>query len=302
MKQFLRAATALALLLPLAGEARGQNPSPKPGWGPVDEVFGRSGKDLPGGVHRYGWPRTDLAVRVGTVAIEPALALGSWAAFLPTGNGDEAMTMGDLVLLDSEVNPVIDALQSKGLEVTAIHNHLIGETPRLLYVHFQGQGEALLLARALRAALEKTRTPVPAAAPKATAIGAADEKVFEGIQRILGHNGTMAGRVLQIGVARAEPIEDGGMAISPAMGMAIALNFQVAGVKVASTGDFVLRADEVNPVIRELHRHGIEVTALHSHMLREEPRLFFLHFWGAGSPEEMADGLKGALAKVATRP
>jgi hypothetical protein len=302
MNQFLRAAPALALLLLLGGEALGQIPSPESGWGPVDNVFGHSGKDLPGGVHRYGWPRTDLAVRDGTVAIEPALALGSWAAFLSTGSGDEVMTMGDLVLLDSEVNPVVGALQSKGIEVTAIHNHLIGEAPRLLYVHFHGQGEALLLARALRAALDKTKTPLPVATAKAAVIAAADEKIFEGIRRILGHNGTMAGRVLQIGVARAEPIQDHGMAIPPAMGMAIALNFQMAGGKVASTGDFVLRADEVNPVIRELQRHGIEVTALHSHMLREQPRLFFLHFWGVGSPEKIADGLKGALARVATRP
>ncbi len=111
----------------------------------------------------------------------------------------------------------------------------------------------------------------------------------------------MAGTVLQIGVPRSEAITDGGMEIPPSMGMAESINAEVADGRIATTGDFVLAADEVNPVIRELQLRGIDVTALHSHMLRESPRLFFMHFWGVGTPERIGEGLKAALAKVATK-
>jgi hypothetical protein len=210
--------------------------------------------------------------------------------------------MGDLVLLGSEVNAVIEALQAGGFEVLAIHNHLIEEAPRLLYVHFHGHGDAAALARTLRAALEKTKTPLGVSVGKAPApLSEAEEKTFRKLQETLGRQGSMAGRVLQVGVPRAETIHDQGMAIPPGMGMATAINFEIAGDRVATTGDFVLVADEVNPVIRELHAHGFDVTALHSHMLRETPRLFFLHFWGVGAPEKIAEGMRAALAKVATK-
>jgi hypothetical protein len=280
-----------------------QNPAPEGGWAPLDKIFEQAGRDLPGGVHRYGWPRTDLRVTVRGVAVEPALALGSWAGFQATGNGDETVAMGDLVLLGSEVNPVVAELQSNGIEILAIHNHLIDETPRLLYVHFHARGEAAALARSLKAALGKTRTPLSALAPKTPAKpGEAEEAGFETIQTVLGRRGTLSGHVLQVGVPRAGRIEEGGMEMPPGMGMATALNFEMVGSRAAATGDFVLLADEVNPVVRELQSHGLSVTALHSHMLREEPRLFFLHFWGVGPPEKISEGLKAALARVATRP
>ncbi|MGE5278607.1 MAG: DUF1259 domain-containing protein [Acidobacteriota bacterium] len=281
-----------------------QFPAPEKGWAPLDKIFEQAGKDLPGGVHRFGWPRTDLRVAVRGVAIEPALALGSWAAFQATGNGDEAVALGDLVLLASEVNPVVAELQSNGIEVLAIHNHLIDETPRLMYVHFHARGEASALAEGLKAALGKTHTPAQAAAaPKSQAkLPEVDQSAFEKIQTVLGRRGALAGRVLQVGVPRAGHVEESGMEVPPSMGTATAMNFQLAGNRVAATGDFVLVADEVNPVVRELQAHGLLVTALHSHMLREEPRLFFLHFWGIGPPEKIAEGLKEALSKVATRP
>jgi hypothetical protein len=272
---------------------------PATGWEAVDEIFGSPGKDLPGEVRRYGWPRTDLHVTVGGVPVEPGLALGSWAGFKKTGMGNEAVTMGDLVLLESEVEPVLGELESGGFEILAIHNHLIGETPRVLYVHFHGHGDAATLAKTLKAALGKTKTPPPGgAAAKATA---AQEKTFEKLQEALGRKGTMAGTVLQVSVARAEPIRDDGMEVPPSMGMNNPMNFQTVGAQIATTGDFVLVADEVNPVIRELHAHGIAATALHSHMLRETPRLFFMHFWGVGSPEDIGAGLKAAVAKIATQ-
>jgi hypothetical protein len=287
----------LALFFSLAA-ALAASP-PETGWEAVDEVFGSPGRDLPGGVRRYGWPRTDLQVVVGQVPVEPGLALGAWAGFKKTGTGDEAVTMGDLVLLGSEVEPVLGELESGGFEILAIHNHLIGEVPSVLYVHFHGHGDAVTLAKTLKAALAKTKTPPPGRAPaKPTA---AQEQVFEKLQEALGRRGTMAGMVLQVSVARAQPIQDDGMEVPPSMGMNNPMNFQTVGTQVATTGDFVLVGEEVNPVIRELHAHGIAATALHSHMLRETPRLFFMHFWGVGSPENIGAGLKAALAKIATK-
>jgi len=289
----------LALLcLPAAVAAQ----SPAGGWDAVDKVFGNAGKDQPGEVRRYGWPRTDLRVRVANVPVEATLALGSWAAFKKMGNGPEAVTMGDLVLLGPEVDPVARDLQAGGFEILAIHNHLIDEVPRVVYVHFHGMGDAAALAKTLKGALERTGTPVAPPAGKAPAKPTpAQEKTFQKIQDLLGRKGAMAATVLQFGVPRAEAIQDGGMEVPPSMGMANAINFETFENRVATTGDFVLVADEVNPVIRELHAHGIRVTALHSHMLRENPRLFFLHFWGVDSAEKIAEGIKAALAKIATR-
>jgi hypothetical protein len=270
-------------------------------WKQVDDIFGAAGKDLPGGVHRFGWPRRDLRVKVGDVPVEPALALGSWGAFARTGHGDQAMAMGDLVLLETELAPVVSALEGGGIDVTAVHNHLAGESPHVVYLHFSGRGEAAALATSLKNALRQTATPAAAAATPAKLLPA-DEQAFDAVQRVLGRKGTLAGTVLQVAVPRAETIEENGMQVPPAMGTAIALNFERTGDQVAATGDFVLLAAEVNPVIRELAAHRIAVTALHSHMLAETPRLFFLHFWGVGTPEQVAGGLAAALAKVHTKP
>jgi biotin operon repressor len=194
---------------------------------------------------------------------------------------------------------VIRELQAGGFEILAVHNHLLGESPHVVYVHFMGHGEEAALRRTLAGALEKTRTPRESAA---SATPSAEEtKAFEAFQAALGRKGSMAGTVLQVGVPRAEPIVDGGMEIPPAMGMAESINAEVSGGRLAVTGDFVLLADEVNPVIRELQAHGIDVTALHSHMLRESPRLFFMHFWSVGAPGKVGDGLKAALSKIATK-
>ena len=290
-------AAAFALLSPFV-PALAASP-PETGWEAVDKVFGNPGKDLPGDVRRYGWPRSDLHVTVGGVPVEPGLALGAWAGFKKTGTGDEAVTMGDLVLLEPEVEPVLGELLAGGFEILAIHNHLIGETPHVLYVHFHGHGDPAALAKTLKAALAKTKTPPPGKAPaKPTA---AQEKTFEKLQEALGRKGTLSGTVLQVGAARAEPIQDGDMEVPPSMGMNNPMNFQTVGAQVATTGDFVLIAGEVNPVLRELHAHGIAATALHSHMLRETPRLFFMHFWGVGTPEAIGAGLKAALAKIGTK-
>jgi hypothetical protein len=274
--------------------------SAEPPWDAVDKALGQTGKILPGDVHRFGWPRRDLEVTMGGVRVEPALAFGSWAGFKMAAEG-RAMAMGDLVLLASEVNPVIRALHAGGVDVLAVHNHLSGESPEVVYVHFGGHGQPEAIAKALRSALEATKTPLSAPAGAPAEPSAADKAALDRVQEVLGRKGSMAGRVLQVGVPRAAKIEEDGVEVPPSQGMANSMNFQVVGSRVATTGDFVLIADEVNPVIRELEAHGIQVTALHSHMLRESPRLFFMHFWGLDDPARVAEGLKAALGKVAVQ-
>jgi Domain of Unknown Function (DUF1259) len=263
----------------------------------IDQILGRSGQKI-GDVYKFGFPRTDLHVSVHGLAIKPGLALGTWAAFI--GTDDDAMVMGDLVLLEDEVNPVIEKLRSAGFEISAVHNHLIEETPHVMYVHYMGHGAASQLATSLRAALAVSKTPLEK--PAAAAEQATPPAWVITVEDSIGRKGTLKGGVLSYGVPRSDSITVGGKAIPPAAGVAIAINFQAAKAgNVATTGDFVLTAEEVNPVITELQSHHILVTGLHSHMLTEEPRLFFMHFWGHGPAQEVALGLKAALDKVHTK-
>jgi len=266
-------------------------------WKDVEQAIGRAGSLLPGDVYKVSFPRGDLAVTLDGVAIKPALALGSWAAFKEIGRG-HVMTMGDLVLLESEVTPVMDALQKGGIEQSALHNHLIGESPHVMYMHFDGHGEAAPLARTVHDALALTTTPLgPAAAtpamPTAIDLPTAD------LDRIIGRPGKIAGGTYQFAVPREEKIMEHGAEVPPWMGMAIPLNFQPTGEgRAAITGDFVLLASEVNPVIRILRNGGIAVTALHSHMLEETPRLFFMHFWANDDAKKLATTLRAALDAI----
>jgi hypothetical protein len=264
-------------------------------WAKVDAVLGRQGSEQPGGIHRYGFPRSDLKVTLDQVAIKPALALGGWLAFEPTG--DQAMVMGDLVLTEEEVNHVMVRLAAGGIEVTGIHNHLLRASPATFYMHVLGHGDPAVLATALRDGLTASKTPLQA--PAAGAQSQAIDLDTAMIDKTLGFKGKVNGGVYQVGVPRAEAIKDGDMAVPPAMGSAIAINFQpTGGGKAAITGDFVLIAQEVNPVLRTLRENGIEVTALHNHMLNDEPRLFFMHFWANDDAQKLAQGLRGALDQV----
>ena len=262
-------------------------------WKQVEEAMGRPGQMQPGDVIKFGMPRKDLHVVLESVDIKPGLALGSWAAFKRDGGG--AMVMGDLVLTEDEVEPVMMKLQEGGIHESAVHNHLIGESPQVMYMHIASHGDAIQMAKAIHDALALTKTPGPdaaSAAQPAADLGF-DQKQVE---QILGHSGKINGGVLQIGVPRAEAITDSGMAVPSSMGVATALNFQPTGNgKAAITGDFVLLGTEVNPVIKALRQNGIAVTALHSHMLMEEPRLFFMHFWANDDAVKLAKGLRAAL-------
>jgi hypothetical protein len=267
-------------------------------WAKVAEALGQAGATQPGDVYKVGMPRGDLHVTVGAVPVKPALALGSWVGFKQTGE-NQVVAMGDLVLLESEVGPVIRRLQEGGIEETAIHNHLQHETPPVFYVHIRGQGDPIKIAAAIHAAVTLTRTPLGAAPGKPEPLDLDTAKV----SRILGRTGKVNGGVYQVSVPRAETLREGGMEVPPAMGVATALNFQpTGGQKAAITGDFVLTSSEVNPVIQVLEQNGIEVTALHSHMLDESPRLFFMHFWASDDALKLARGLRAALDKMKVKP
>jgi hypothetical protein len=260
-------------------------------WKDVDTAIGRAGQDQPDGTHKYAFPRKDMNVTVGGVQIKAGLALGSWVAFKVTSQGN-AMAMGDLVLAEDEVAPVMAELQSGEIEITALHNHLIGESPRVMYMHIHGMGNAANLGKAIHSAIAKTKTPDAGAANAPPDLDIDTKQ----IDQILGHGGKNNGGIYQVGVPRAEHITEGGMAIPNSMGVATALNFQpTGGGKAAITGDFVLVAKEVNPVIKALRENGIAVTALHSHMLQEQPRLFFMHFWANDDALKLAKGLRAAL-------
>jgi hypothetical protein len=267
-------------------------------WVAVEEAIGRKGTSQPGNVMRFSFPRLDLQVTVRGVRLRPAFALGSWVAFRATREG--ALAMGDLVLREGEVSAVIAALQNAGIEQSALHHHLLHESPRLLYLHIHAQGDAAEIAKGIRAALARTGTPRGAAAPRARAAPIALDTTR--IDEILGQAGTSTGGVYQVLALRTESIRDHGVEIPPAMGVATTLNFQpTGGGRAAITGDFVLTAREVNAVIRALGAHRIEVTSLHNHLLTEEPRLFFLHFWGTGNALDLARGLREALDRTNVR-
>ncbi|WP_458760869.1 DUF1259 domain-containing protein [Afipia sp. TerB] len=266
-------------------------------WQKVDSTLGRKAA-VSGDVHRYGFPRTDLKVTLDGVTIAPSLALGGWIALKPMHDG--VMAMGDLVLLEPEINPVISKLIEGGLEVTAVHNHLLRATPATFYLHVGGHGDPVKVASAIHDALAESKTPLTA--PAATSSNAAIDLDTTRIDQIIGAKGHVNGGVYQIGVARRDAITMDGMAISPAgpMGVATGINFQPTGAgKAAITGDFVLTGDEVNPVVKALRSNGIDVTAVHSHMLDEQPRLFFLHFWANDDAIRLAQGLRSAIDKTA---
>jgi biotin operon repressor len=262
----------------------------------IAQALGRQGQ-VQGSVYRVGFPRTDLSVSVHGIAIKPGLALGSWAAFMRAGS--QAVIHGDLVLTEAEINPVISKLQDGGLQITALHNHLIEETPHVMYLHYWGQGAEAALARTLRSALETTKTPLaaPAAAPATAAAPGFD---VDTIQKTLGKTGTVTGGVLGLSWPRPEKITMMGIDLPPQMGMATSINFQAAGSgKVAATGDFVMIDTEVNPVAKALRSHGIAIAALHNHMLHGTPTLYFMHFWAEDSAANVAAGLKAAVDLLA---
>ena len=267
-------------------------------WKKVDEALGRTAA-VTGDVHRYGFPRSDLQVTLDGVTIRPTLALGGWAAFKPAHGG--AMVMGDLVLLESEISPVMTKLMENGIEITAVHNHVLRGSPATFYMHISGRGDPLKLATAIHTALAESKTPLRP--PAATTPPPPIDFDTAQLDQIVGTKGQNNGGVYQFAVPRRDPISENGMPLTPVgpLGLATAIGFQPTGSgKAAITGDFVLTGEEVSPVIKALRSNGIEVTAVHSHMLTEQPRLFFLHFWANDDAMKLARGLRSAIDKTAS--
>jgi len=264
----------------------------------IAAALGKTGSDMPGGVYRVGLPRTDLHVTLDGVVLKPTLALGSWLAFAPMGN--RTMVMGDLVLTENEIGAVMKKLAEENIQITALHNHLLRANPATFYMHIYGEGDALTLAKELHDALILSKTPLGSSPPAAAPVKI--DLDTGGIDKALGVSGKIAGGVYQIGIARAETPMMHGMTVPAALGTAEAINFQPTGNgRAAITGDFVLVASEVNPVLRTLRENGIEVTALHNHMLDDEPRLFFMHFWANDNLDKLLVGLHAALQYVAVQ-
>ena len=278
-----------------SGQPNNQQQAAATDWKPVEQALGKAGSVQPGDVYKVSLPRSDLQVTVGGIQVKAPLALGSWVAFKKAGN--MTMVMGDLVLTEGEVTPVMTKLQEGGVEVTALHNHVLHESPRVMYMHIHAMGDAVKVAKAIHDALALSKTPftAPAASTPNQEIGIDTKQ----IDQIMGQSGKVNGGVYQFTVPRAEKIMDNGMEVPPSMGVAHAINFQpTGGGKAAITGDFVLISTEVNPVIKALRDNSIEVTALHSHMLDDTPRLFFMHFWANDDVLKLTRGIRAALDKT----
>lgn len=263
-------------------------------WSKLDQAFGKPGGIQPGGVHKWGLPRTDLKITVDGIQLKPTFALGSWVAFMPMGS--EAMLMGDLVLTDDEVSPVMQRLIDGGVEISAVHNHLLRTTPAVFYMHVGGHGDPARIAETLRAGLALSHTPMgaPVAGPPAPV-----DLDAAALDAAIGFKGTANGGVLQYSIPRAEAITDAGMAVPPSLGTAIAINFQpLGGGRAAITGDFILVGSEVKPVLKTLRDSGIEITALHSHMINDSPHMLFMHFWATDDAIVLARKLRAALDRT----
>ena len=294
--RLIRLLTTVLGLVAIAGMP-GATLAADPDWKAVEQALGKAGQLQPGDVFRVGMPRTDLNVIVKGVPVKPGFALGSYAAFKQVG--DHAMVMGDLVLLDAEVPAVMSGLFANGLDVTAVHNHLNDMSPHVMYMHYEGRGDAVQLAKGLRTALSASATPLATGPAPSPAVPTATGPTFDSkrIEQVLGRQGRdIGGGVFQLTAPRAEAISEMGHPLLPAMGVVTVMNFQPTGDgRTAITGDFVLVDQEVNPVARALRQNGIEVTAIHNHGLFDTPRLFYMHFWANDDPAKLAQGLKAAL-------
>src|SRR5258707_8576322 len=291
MKKKLALATLLcALAMPTFTKAADID------WKKVDAALGKTAA-VSGEVHRYGIPRSDLHVTLDGVAIKPALALGGWVAFAPMHG--EAMVMGDLVLLESEITPVMTKLLDGGLDITAIHNHILRASPATFYMHVGGHGDPEKMAAVIRSALSASKTPFDAPATTAGPAPAVDLDTAK-LDQIMGVKGTANGGVYQFCVPRRDPAMESGMQVNGPLGGANAINFQPTGSgKAAITGDFLVTGNEVNPLIRALRAGDIEVTAIHSNILHEQPRQFSIHSGASDEALKLARNVRTALETTA---
>ena len=293
----LVAALLIVVSLHTSSSAQSSGEQKQGEWKAVQDVFGFPPANLPADVARFNMPRKDLHVTIDGTEVKPGLALGAWAAFYRVGDND-AMIMGDLVLTEDEVAPVMKALQDGGVETTAIHNHLLRESPKIMYIHMGGHGDPVRLAQAVKHAVGLTKTPLPQGSPakeSATDLGLD----VAALDKIMGRQGNVSGGVLHYSASRAEKLTEEGMETPPSMGAGTVINFQPTGNgRAAIAGDFAMTGKEVGPVIKVLEENGIQPVALHSHALDDQPRLFYMHFWANDDAVKLATAMRQALDKT----
>jgi hypothetical protein len=272
-----------------ASTASAQVPS-DPAWQEVATILQTQPVDG-GGYVRFNLPRADLLVRIGDVTVAPALALTGWAGF--SGSPDSAMAMGDLVVTEPELRPVLAELAVQKIDVTAIHNHLVGESPRIMYIHVHAAGAATDIARRLDAAIRRTGTPRPVARPVPAPLVIDSAAVFQA----MGKRGRASGSFAQVSFLLVPgPVTMHGQTVVPSLGYASPVNIvQVSPTRAVSTGDFAVSARQVQPLLRALAAGGITATAVHSHLIGEQPAVYFIHFWGDAPLPELLRGLRAAV-------
>ncbi len=262
----------------------------------IQRILSREGA-LQDGQYKITIPQNDLEVTVDDFPIVPPMGLGSWIAFTPGPGG--AVVMGDIVVREDEIGPVQQALLRNGLTVTGLHNHFVRENPSVMYMHVGGEGTEEALALAVEAVFDRVadlRGGDPAGAPSRTVPNTIDTTE---IARILGHAGAMSGGVYKVTIGRPDvALRAHRVPVTSFMGFNTWAAWQGTPERAAVAGDFAMREDEVAPVIQALVEHGIEVVAVHNHMVREEPRIVFLHYWGVGPAPDLARGLKAALDRT----
>jgi hypothetical protein len=259
----------------------------------IDKVTGMKGKEGKG-EYKITVPQNDLNVVVDQFKIVPAMGLGSWAAFTPSSNG--VMVMGDIVLTEMDLKPVQQEVIRQGLSITAIHNHFVRNDPKVMYMHIGGEGSTEQMARKVKAvfdAVKTSRAKDPGASPSDSVVTTIDTKMLDGI---IGSKGEWSKGVYKYTIGRPDVVlKEHGVTITAFMGFNTWAAWQGTPDHAAVAGDFAMLENEVAPVIKALVENGIEVVAVHNHMIHEQPRIYFLHYWGVGNAGQLAKGLKAAL-------
>jgi hypothetical protein len=266
----------------------------------VLKIVGRSG-DYKANVLKVNIPRNDLHIKVAGVALPTPFGFGGWFA-MTKGEGGHDVLMGDLVLTEEEVNPVMSALLDHGLQVTALHNHFFWDEPRVFYMHVHGHGQAIDLANKIKPALDLIGKGAPAPPP---AGGAAPKSSLDiaKIAKIVGHEGEQTGAVYKITIGRDDlTVKDMGAVINARMGLNTWASFAGTDADAAIAGDIAMLDTEVTPVLKALRSHGLDVVAIHHHMTNTQPMIIFLHYWGRGSADKLAEGFKAALDELGKSP
>ena len=260
-------------------------------------TLGRQG-DFKDNVLKVNIPRNDLQVTVANVKTPTPFGFGGWIAMTKGAGGKEVM-MGDLVLTQDQVNPVMSALLDNGLDVTALHNHFFWDEPRLFFMHVHGSGTAADLARKVKPALDLI-TKAPGATPAAAAPAQAPSGLDTAkLAQIAGHQGEQNGAVYKITVGRTDlKVTDMGAPLNSRMGLNTWAAFVGTNDNAAIAGDVAMLANEVQPVLRALRKTGLDVVAMHQHMLGTQPTIYFLHYWGTGPADKLAAGFKAALDQL----